>query len=148
MLSAIKEEPLEYCYYIDKYFDNEDTAEELIELYQAVLPLDEMADGMGDYFFPDNLQKEKGCLDHILPLLAKFPMKGIRLINTGLNSSVTRNRNMACRAISGWVKELDKPIADISTGLYSEIIRLHEIEVNKDTKETMKKLITGEYMDE
>ena len=102
---------------------------------------------MGDYLFSDKLNQEHQCLDFVFPELAKYPMQGIKLIQTGLNSRVIRGRNMACRALSGWVKVQGKPLAEISAELYSEIVRIHDVEVNEQTKETMKKLIYGGFED-
>ena len=122
-------------------------AEEIIKLCESILPLDDMAEGMGDYLFSDKLNQEHQCLDFVLPELAAYPLQGIRLIQTGLNSRVTRGRNMACRALSGWVKTQSKPLAEISPKLYAEIMRIYKIEVNGQTKETMKKLIDGGFED-
>ena len=148
LYTIVKREPLEYYFYFGGLFKKPEMAAELIALYEKVLPLDEMPQGMGDFFFADTLRKEHGCLDYVLPLIADYPMHGIKSIKTGLNSPVVRSRNMACRAMSGWTKMLEKPIADISPELLVELQRIIEIEVNDDTKETMRKLIAGEVADE
>ena len=145
LFALVKDEPLEYSWYMSQLLKNPNMADEIIKLCENLLPLDEMADGMGDYLFPDTLNKEYQCLDFILPELAVYPMQGIKLIKAGLNSRVVRGRNMACRALSGWVKTQNKPLAEISPELFSEIMRIHEIEVNEQTKETMKKLIDGGF---
>ena len=145
LLSAVKENPIEYCSYAQKLFSDQSIAAEIIDLYESVLPLGEMASGMGDYFFSDILRKEHGCLDFILPALAEYPLQGIKLIKSGLGSPVTRERNMACKALSGWVKAQGKPLEDISPELFVEIMRIYEIEINEQTKETMKRLLEGEF---
>ena len=78
-----------------------------------------------------------------MPALGLYPKQGIKLIITGLNSPVTRNRNMACRALAGWVRTLDLPLGDISPDIYAEVERISKIEVNKDTKKTMENLLAG-----
>ena len=139
---------MEYYQYLGGLFKNPDMASELIMLYEKTMPLNEMPQGMGNYIFADTLRKEHNCLDYILPFVADYPMQGINLIKTGLNSPVVRSRNMACRAISGWVNTQGKPIADISPELLAELQRIVEIEVNENTKKTMRKLITGVTMED
>jgi hypothetical protein len=141
LLGAFKDDPLKYYPRITRLFKYPDMAAEIITILETVLPLDEMADGMGDYIFADKLGKEHHCLDFIMPELAAYPLQGIKLIKTALNSRVVRGRNMACRALAGWLKSLGKPLADISPELHCEITRIHAIEVNKHTKDTMKKLL-------
>jgi len=143
--AVVKKDLLQYYAHIPQLFKNPGMADEIIRLCENTLPLDEMAEGMGDYLFAEAYNQEHQCLDFVLPALAAHPMQGSKLIKTGLNSPVVRGRNMACRALSGWVKELGKPLSDISPELYAELVRIHEIEVNEQTKETMKKLIDGGY---
>ncbi|MCL2812813.1 MAG: hypothetical protein FWD25_13115 [Clostridia bacterium] len=147
LFALVKKDPLKYSWHMVQLLKNLNIATEIIDLCETILPLDNMAEGMGDYLFSDKLNQEHQCLAFVLPELAAYPMQGIKLIQTGLNSRVTRDRNMACRALSGWVKTQGKPLADISAKLYSEIVRIYDIEVNEQTKETMKKLIDGGYED-
>lgn len=143
LFDVVKAEPLKYYSYIPQLLKKPDLAPKIITLCETVLPLDEMAEGMGDYLFADKLNPEHQCLDFILPELAAYPLQGVRLIKTGLNSRVVRGRNMACRALSGWVKLQAKPLSEVSPELHSEIARIYEIEVNEKTKESMKKLLDG-----
>jgi hypothetical protein len=122
---------------------NQSMADEVINLCETILPLDEMADGMGDYFFADKYRQEHQCLEWVLTSLADYPLQGVRLIKTGLNSRVIRERNMACGALSGWVKKLSKPLCEISQELHNEVSRICHIEVNDRTRETMGKLLGG-----
>lgn len=145
LFALVKDSPLEHSWYMSQLLKNPSMADEIISLCENILPLDEMATGMGDYLFADTLNKEHQCLDFILPELAAYPLQGVSLIKTGLNSRVVRGRNMACRALSGWVKSVGKPLAELSPEVYSEIIRIHAIEVNEQAKETMKKLIDGGF---
>jgi hypothetical protein len=145
LLPIVRQEPTKYCQFAWYFFANSDMAAELIGLYESALPLEEMAEGMGDYHFADKLNEEHQCLDHLLPLLASQPLKGAKLIKAGLNSRVVRERNMACRTLSCWTKELGKPLSEISPWLYAEITRVCDIEVNGDAKARMKKLIDGGF---
>jgi hypothetical protein len=147
LFEAVKTEPLKYYAHMPTLMRRPDMAMQIIDLCEAVLPLDEMAEGMGDYLFADKLNHEHQCLDFVLSELAGYPLRGMRLIKTGLNSPVVRGRSIACRALSGWVKSEGKPLSDISPELYTEIARIHKIEVNEQTKETMQKLLDGEAGD-
>lgn len=147
LFEAVRAEPLKYYVYMPKLMRKPDMALQIIDLCEAVLPLDDMAEGMGDYLFADKLNQEHQCLDFVLPELAGYPLRGVRLIKTGLNSRVVRGRNMACRALSGWVKLEGKPLYDISPELYTEIAQIHKAEVNEQTKETIQKLLDGEAGD-
>lgn len=145
LFNIVMEEPLEFYSYMPQLLKNKEMATKIINLCESVLPLDEMAEGMGDYLFPDKLHHEHHCLDFVLPVLAQYPLQGVGLIKTGLNSRVVRGRNMACRALSGWVKKMCEPLEIISPELYSEIDRIYQFEVDEHTKETMRKLLDGGY---
>ena len=108
---------------------------------RQVLPLEDMAEGMGDYFFADKLKQEYQCLEFVLQELAKYPLRGVRLVKTGLNSRVIRDRNMAICVLSGWSESEGRPLADLSPELYAEGARIYQVEVNEKTKEAMKKLL-------
>jgi hypothetical protein len=143
LFNVVKAEPLKYYLYMPQLLKKPDMASKIITLCETVLPLEEMAEGMGDDLFADKFNQEHQCLDFILPGLAEYPLQGVKLILTGLNSRVVRGRNMACRAMSGWVRLQSKPLSEVSPELYSEIVRIYKIEVNEQTKESMKKLIDG-----
>lgn len=147
LFTVFKANPLKHYGQISTLMKKPEIAAQIIEICETILPLEDMAEGMGDYLFSNKLNQEHQCLDFILPELADYPLQGVKLIKTGLNSRVVRGRNMACRALSGWSKHLDKPISDISLELYDEIARIYKIEVNEQTKETMQKLLNGEAED-
>jgi hypothetical protein len=144
LFAAVKEQPLKHCAYIPRLFKDADKARELIALCESILPLAEMAEGMGDYIFADKFGREHQCLDYILPELAAYPLSGANLIKTGLNSRVRRGRNMALRALAGWEHLLGKPLCEITPELCDEVRRISEIEVNEDIKRTMISLIDTE----
>ena len=140
----VKANPIKHLSHIQSLFKNPGITIELIGIYESVLPLNEMADGMGDYLFSKKYRDEYRCLDFLLPELASYPLHGMLLIKTGLNCRVVRNRNMACRALIGWVKKLSKSLADISPELYSELKRICENEIKVNTKELMSTLLSGD----
>lgn len=141
LFEKIQRDPIGYCSYIPRLMKKPDMALQMIELYEAVLPLEDMAEGMGDYFFADKLKQEYQCLEFVLQELAKYPLRGVRLVKTGLNSRVIRERNMAICVLSGWSESEGRPLADLSPELYAEVARIYQVEVNEKTKEAMKKLL-------
>lgn len=147
LFDVVTADPIEYHSYIPQLFRSSERASEMILLCENVLPLEKLARGMGDYSFPDTLIQEYFCLDFILSELAAYPLQGVKLVQTGLNSPLVRNRNMACHALSGWVRAQKKPLVEISLELYSEVTRVCQIEVNEDTKDSLQKLLDGVFED-
>jgi len=134
---AVKEEPLKHYGYLSVLFQDADKVTELISLYEATLPLEEMAEGMGDYLFSKKLADEHYCLDVLLQELGAYPCQGVALIMTGLNSPVIRSRNLAGRALLGWMDVLKLPLGEISSELFAEVQRIDKIEVDDSVKETI-----------
>jgi hypothetical protein len=138
---AVKKDSVGNAAYISGLYKKPDYAKELTEMYEQVLPLDEMASGMGDYLFSPTNMRECNCLDSLLQEIGEYPLLGERLIKTGLLSPVTRNRNIACRAIEKWSEKLGKPLSAFSPSLFETLKNVAAAEVNKYTKKTMSKLI-------
>jgi hypothetical protein len=138
---AIKKDPIKNVGYMSQVFRNADYARELTALYEKVLPLDEMAAGMGDYLFSPSLNQEYNCLDSILQELKAYPLVGERLVRTGLQSPVTRNRNFACSVLEEWSKTLGRSASSFSPDLYAALRGVAAVEVNAYTKKTMTNLI-------
>jgi hypothetical protein len=70
-----------------------------------VLPLDEIAVGPANELGIGPGYEAEQTLDWILQDLVRFPGYGWPLIKAGLQSRVTRNRNMALRAFLAWPRE-------------------------------------------
>lgn len=138
---AIKQNPIKHSGYLDIVYGNPEYAQQLTKIYEKVLPLDDMATGMGDCLFAPNLSQEHHCLDFVLQELKKYPKMGEQLIQTALQSPVVRERNGACAALEEWSKLLNRNLQVISPGLYSVLKDIAAIEVNPDTKKNMKKLL-------
>lgn len=141
IFQAIKKDPIQNGGYMPQIFRNTDCARELTALYEKVLPLEQMAAGMGDYLFSPSLNQECNCLDSILQELRAYPLMGERLVQTGLQSPVTRNRNFACSVLEEWSKALGRSAASFSPTLYTVLRSVAAVEVNADTKKTMTNLI-------
>ena len=143
LLAIIKDEPLPYWPYALRFFRKTTMVAEMISIYESVLPLDKLATGMGDDLFAEDLFDEHSCLESIINELKAYPMQGVRFIQTGLNSRVVRERNTACHILAEWIKTERKPLAELSPEIYEEVVRIHALEVNTETKARMKGLIDG-----
>ncbi|SFJ75769.1 hypothetical protein [Jannaschia pohangensis] len=74
----------------------------VVDLALVQLPLEDLETGPADEmgFGPD--WKDHSALDYIVQELRHFPGLGWPLIAVALRSPVTRNRNMACKALAAW----------------------------------------------
>lgn len=75
---------------------------QVVALAERVLPLERIATGPGTELGIGPQWRPHGDLDFVLQELGRFPGLGWNLVRTGLRSRVTRNRNMALRALSEW----------------------------------------------
>jgi hypothetical protein len=83
---------------------NENQIEEVLSFAERALPLDEIATGPADSLGLGEKYAAHHALDWILQDLKRFPGHGWEFINIGLQSPVTRNRNMALNALLEWPK--------------------------------------------
>jgi hypothetical protein len=83
---------------------NADRIDQIVELAEQHIPLDDIATGPANEWGLGPEFANHNCLDFILQDLAQYPGKGWKLIASGLQSPVVRNRNMALNALSGWGK--------------------------------------------
>jgi predicted kinase len=141
IFKAIKQNPIKCSGYISIAYRNPEYAKQLTEIYEEVLPLEDMAAGMGDYLFAANLREEHYCLDFVLSELNKYPKMGEKLVQAALQSPVIRERNGACKVIEDWSKMLNQNLQAISPNLFSILHNIATIEVNSDTKKNMKMLL-------
>lgn len=79
-----------------------DRISRVVSLAEDVLPLSEIASGPADEMGLGEKFKAHTQLDWVLQALERFSGIGERILFTGLRSPVTRNRNMALRALSAW----------------------------------------------
>lgn len=138
---AAKKNPVEHFGYLHILYKNPEYANELTKIYEELLPLDAMAAGMGNFLFPENYAKEHHCLEFILQELKNYPEMGEKLVETGLKSPVVRERIAACKVIEEWSKRLNQNLDTISPGLYAILKEIARIEVDKDSRQLMKKLL-------
>lgn len=81
---------------------NEDQIQEILIFAAGVLPLEEIATGPADSLGLGEKYAAHRALDWILQDLKRFPGHGWEFIKIGLQSPVTRNRNMALNALLEW----------------------------------------------
>lgn len=143
LFEVILQGPVRFSGYLDMVYQNPEYAKQLTQIYEEVLPLEDMATGMGDLLFAENFSEEHFCLDFLLQALVKYPMLGHRLVRTALQSPVVRERNGACSALEGWSMSLNKPLRTYSPDLYDFMKRIVSKEMNRDTRTRMKKLLKG-----
>ena len=107
----LEEDPLGSVWF-DAWRDADtERARRLAELALARLPLAEIATGPGDALGVGPQFKAHGALDWSLQALRDHPGVGGDLLIAGLQSPVTRNRNMALNAFQRWPTELWPPQA-------------------------------------
>jgi hypothetical protein len=141
IFKAVKQNPVKHSGYISIVYRNPEYAKQLTKLYEDVLPLDDMATGMGDFLFSENLSQEHICLDFVLQELKQYPKMGERLVQTALQSPVVRERNGACKVMEEWSNLLNQNLQVISPNLFSVLKETARKEINADTKKNMKKIL-------
>lgn len=125
-----------FCYYL---FNRQQCVEEFLDLCDRKINYGSFPNAMGNEFGLGDVQG-KIKLDMIVQHLDKYPRKGSRMIRTCIQSPITRWRNMAAKAMIGWVKESERTLKDLDAQLYAEVERVHAIECNEQTKGMWEKL--------
>ena len=129
----------------DWYFvmqsDDPHRIDRVVELAQARLPLEEIASGASDELGLGSEFKSHRALDFVLQDLRRFPGKGWRLIRAGLQSPVTRNRNMAIRSLGAWDRAAWPPEAELL------LRQAAKAEPNDDTRRDIEKVLSGEPLE-
>lgn len=115
-------------------------ADEFLTLCDRKINYDNYPNAMGDELGLGNVQGGIK-LDMIVQYLHKHYGKGKRMIKTCIQSPITRWRTMAAKALSGWVKESGKSLAEIDAELYDEVKRVNEIESSKHVKAKWEELL-------
>ena len=84
---------------------DEDQIDQVLSFAESVLPLRGIASGPKDALGFGEQYEAHRALDWILQDLKRFPERGWSLLRAGLQSPVTRNRNMALSALLKWPRE-------------------------------------------
>lgn len=104
-------------------------AERLAALASELLPLAEIGSGLGEALGLGPGWEAHGALDRTLQALDRHPGLGGELLLVALRSPVTRNRNMALRALEAW------PVAQWPPGAVEAIAHLAELDPNEGARE-------------
>ncbi len=119
----------------------ENKVDEIIDFAINNLPLEFLGSGPKDLMgIGDDFQKHSS-LDSVITFLENYPKKGEKLILVGLDSPVTRNRNMAIRVLDKW------KAVNWSNEITEKVKALKEIEPNEDTKKNIERLLSGEELE-
>lgn len=140
--NKLKQNPLDSSAWYDVTANaKENNVEEIIDFATNNLPLDFLSSGPKDAMGIGEDFQKYSSLDSVITFLENYPTKGEKLILTGLDSPVTRNRNMAIRVLDKWKAE------NWSNKITEKINRLKEIEPNEDTKKNIERLLNGEELE-
>ena len=127
----------QFCYY---FFRNNQCIDDFLELCDRKIDYDKYPNEMGNSLGLGAVQGEIR-LDMIVQYLDKHYRKGSKLIKVCIQSPITRWRNMAAKAMLGWVKESERDLRSIDIELYNEVKRVYETELNEQTKAMWEKLL-------
>lgn len=105
-LRRIREDPFGNAWFAAWQQADGVRAEELAALARDLLPLQEIASGPADELGLGHEWRVNAALDWSLQALREHPGVGAELIVAGLQSPVTRNRNMALNALKEWPEHL------------------------------------------
>ncbi len=139
--SRLQENPMDNSTWYDvTRYGKSEHADLIIDFALKNLPFDEFATGPKDSMGFGPTYSRFMCLDTVITYLENYPQKGEKIILTGLRSSVTRNRNMAIKVLDKWKK------INWSDEIKKEIRHLKDLEPNKDTKENIEILLSGQEL--
>lgn len=126
------------CYYL---LEREKYVDEFFELCDEKINEEDYPKGMGKSFGFGKPENGTVSLDMAVQHLDRFPLKGKKMIKISINSPITRWRNMAAKAMLGWVEKLDKKLSEIDMELYLIVENVVKTECNDTTKEMWEKLL-------
>ncbi len=127
-----------YGYYL---FRTKKLVGEFLELCEARVDASKYPKKMSDSLGLGNLGEGVLMLDMIVQYMDKYPLWGKKLVEICIQSPITRWRNMAAKTLAGWVKLLDRPLAEIDRDLYELVKTVARIECNDGTRERWEKLL-------
>lgn len=118
-------------------YAKENNVNAIIDFATNNLPLEKLGAGPKDWNgIGEDFQKHSS-FDSVITFLENYPTKGENLILIGLDSPVTRNRNMTIRVLDKWKSE------NWSDEITKKVNRLHEIEPNEICKKNIERLLKG-----
>lgn len=109
-------------------------ANKVVTLYESVLPLKKMANGIDDLVGVGKEYELYSCLNYILQFLKDYPLLGETLVYYALNCPVISSRSLSISTIEEWSKLLKQPVSKFSKRIYERIQSNISIEVNEGLK--------------
>ncbi len=109
--------------------------DQVIDLALKVLPLEQVATGPANELGLGPQYRDHNCLGIIVRDLDRFPGKGWSLIAASLKSPVVRNRNMALKAIEGWMH------GSLPDSVREALVEAAKIEPHGDLRVRMQKML-------
>lgn len=138
----LKQDPLDSSAWYDVTVNaKENNVDEIIDFAIKNLPLEFLGSGPKDSAGIGEDYQKHSSLDSVITFLENYPKKGEKLILVGLESPVTRNRNMSLRTLQSWTS------SNWNEEIRTKLNELKEIEPNADTKSNLLKLLNGEKIE-
>ena len=109
--------------------------DEIISLFEDVLPLEEMAEGPTNELGNSEENREYGILSYVVQGLQQVPGKGEKLICAGLYSPVVGCRNIALNTVQKWMEK----DYQLTPAMKEVISRLKKTEVHEATRKRLEK---------
>jgi len=142
LIKTVMQKPVECSTFLSPLFGRADYAKKLTAVYEEVLPLKEMASGMGEELSATEHHREHQCLVHVLSELGPYPNMGVNLLQTALQSPVILMRNCALSVLEKWCEDLWVSVWHISPAVGGVLKRTALDEVDPDTRMRMVKLLS------
>lgn len=140
LLRLMKMDFEKYYKFCSYFFEKEKYVDEFIDLCDRKIDYTKFQTGMGNALGLGAIQGDIR-LDMIVQYLHRCYHKGAKMIQVCIQSPITRWRNVAAKAMQGWVTSSGKTLAEIDAGLYGEVKRVCEVECNEQTKKMWKELL-------
>lgn len=140
LLELTREDFSKYYRYCNYFFQKESMVEEFVALCEEKADAVAYSKGMGN-LMGLKLGEGQVALDMTVQYLDRYPLLGQKLVEICMDSPIIRWRNMAAKALLGWVEKLNKPLQEIAPEIYAKVMTLNIVEANKNTKELWSKLI-------
>lgn len=141
LYKLIKLNPMKYFSYLHYFHEAPLYTAKIVDIYEASLPLDDMATGFGYQEIPTSLYNEEyWCLQSLLQLISKNPGVGIRFVFTALCSPIVFIRRTAYRVLQEWTNRTGGSIESLYPELFSAIADNAPRENDSDIKTIIKEL--------
>lgn len=144
ILRLLETELEKHCYLCVHLMRDDEYRAKAISLFREKLPLDELkAAPMTEFGLGKEFKKQQ-CLDAIVQHLGNYPLEGVELVETALQCSPTRNRNIALNVLQAWVNAKQTPLEQLLPKTFALLKKLKELEPDEKVREKTEKLLNGE----